>query len=193
MRRNAPRPKAIPPRLRTPAKIPTGPRQFRQPKKPRVSGGPGDPPPGFIDPALHGSRSEWPIYWALAKIFEHPLDPRQFPYIGGPPFWTYQEWYLGGRSESGGAVGDFAVRSGSGGPDTILRVQSYKFHLAAGPDIASFDDLQRQMLSGDATVIDLYEQDFLHLEAPDLIIYVKSALGMIQAQDPRTAGTVRRP
>lgn len=181
---------ATPPRQRTNARIPTGQELYRQPKKPRVQEFPGDPPPEFLAGQLHGSRSEWPIYAASWKALGvKPNDGyRRGPFTGAPDgSFQYQAWQLGGRTTIGGAVVDFYYpQLGLG-----VRVQSYRFHLTAGPQILSADELQKQRLMRDHNVIDVYEDDFLNLRGSELVIWMKSVLGMIQSPNPVTAGQVR--
>jgi hypothetical protein len=155
---------------------------------------PGEPPPGFLAGELHGSRSEWPIYAGLWKALGvKPEDGYRSPPFAGAPdgSFAYQAWELGGRRVSGGAVADFLVRGGDRGPGLIIRVQSFRFHLSASPQIVSSDDLQRMRLSRDNTVIDVYEDEFLPLRGADLVVWMKAKLGLIQAVNPVTAGTVK--
>ncbi len=183
-----------PPQTRHHTRMPEGPRLYKQPKP--KSEFPGDPPTLFLAGDLHGSASEWPIYAALWKIFNsQPADGYTKPPFYGDPEgqWIYQSWQLGGRSVAGGAVADFEIVAGRRGQSTLIRIQSYRFHLSAGPDVMSYDDIQRENLLGEANVIDAYEQDFIHLQGQELVIYVKRLLGMIQNPDPIRAGQVRRP
>lgn len=180
------------PRQRTYPRIPRGPKLYTKPVQ-RVDF-PGEPPPGFLSGKLHGSRSEWPIYAGLWKALAvEPKDGYRSPPFSGAPdgSFEYQAWELGGRSQTGGAVADFLVRSAPGGSDLLIRVQSYRFHLTAGPAVTTEDDLQRARLSRDNTVIDIYEEQFLNLTGSELVVFVKSVLGLVQASNPITAGQVR--
>jgi hypothetical protein len=174
---------------------PEGPQLYQVLRKPEKSDFPGDPPAEFLDPTLHGSRSEWWIYAALWKYFDdQPEDGyRRGPYIGSPEGkWAYQVWALGGRSTTGGAVPDFDIPAGRDGQSTILRIQSDRFHLTAGPAIVGSDDLQRMRLSEDHRVIDLYENDFLHLRGSDLVAWLADTLTGRQSVNPLTAGSFYR-
>ena len=95
---------AKPPRQRTQARIPTGPRLYRQPAKPNVQEFPGEPPPGFLVGQLHGSRSEWPIYAASWKALGVKPDHgyRVGPFAGAPD---------GTLMHRGGPSGRIEVRS----------------------------------------------------------------------------------
>ena len=176
------------------ASIPQGPELYQQ-RKHNNSDFPGEPPETFLDPTLHGSRSEWPIYAALWKYFdEQPGDGyTKPPYLGGPSgIWIYQSWQLGGRSTTGGAVADFEILSGRQGQSMILRVQSDRFHLTAGPAIVSSDDLQRQRLEGDHRIVDIYEADYLHLRGANLVRYVADVLAGRQIINPVATGSYFR-
>jgi hypothetical protein len=183
-----------PPGLRHHTRLPQGPRQYNQGKIKHEF--PGEPPAAFLSGELHGSRSEWPLYAGLWKALGCKPDDamREVPFVGDPEGkFIYQSWQLGGRSVSGGAVADFEIPGGRRGPSLLIRIQSYRFHLSAGPDIMSYDDIQRENLLGEANVIDAYEQDFIRLTGQELVIYVKRLLGMIQNPDPIRAGQVKRP
>lgn len=175
------------------ATIPEGPEMYRQ--KAEQSDFPGDPPASFLDPTLHGSGSEWPIYAALWKYFDdQPRDGYlKPPYAGSPSGqWVYQSWQLGGRSVHGGAVPDFEIMGGRRGESLIIRVQSDRFHLTAGPDIVASDDLQLQRLSDDHRVIDVYEGDYLNLRGSDLVRYIADVLSGKQILNPVAAGSFNR-
>lgn len=178
----------IVPRQRTYARIPKGPRLYSKPAV-RVDF-PGEPPDGFLAGELHGSRSEWPIYAASWKAMSaEPKDGYRFPPFAGSPdgSFKYQAWELGGRSKSGGAVADFLYPA----LGVIVRVQSYRYHLSASPQVINSDELQAMRLNRDNTVIDVYEDEFLHLTGSDLVIWMKAKLGLIQAPNPIESGTVR--
>jgi hypothetical protein len=177
------------------ASMPQGPELYQQ-RKNNVSDFPGEPPDGFLDPTIHGSRSEWPIYAALWKYFDDQPDDGYLrpPFLGSPTgIWIYQSWQLGGRSTTGGAVADFEILSGRQGQSLILRIQSDRFHLTAGPRIVSGDDLQRERLSGDHRIVDLYETDFLHLRGSNLVRYIADVLAGRQIVNPISAGSYYRP
>lgn len=180
------------PRIRTFTRIPKGPRMYQVPKNPLFAGGPGEPPPGFLDPTLHGSKTEWLIFWALARIFSNPPDPRQGPYVGGPPDWTYQKYAMGGRN-LGGAVIDFVVNSPPMGIPTGIRIGTEYFHFAAPPGKQAEDEHQFALLSRSMNIVDINDFEFLADPTGEAaIIRVKEALGLIRRPDPIQTGTTRR-
>lgn len=143
-----------PPKIRSFTVFSTGPRLLGLAKDPFRFGGPGQPPPGFVGPTT--SASEWIIYWALAKVFNDPIEPRNAPYFGGRD-WAYQTAVEGGRRERGGAVVDFVVYLP--GQKVGLRLQTERFHIFAGSKKHSYDVIQGQALSRYMTVKDIFEQD----------------------------------
>lgn len=178
---------------RTFARIPRGPRLFTGPQR-RVDF-PGEPPPMFLAGELHGSRSEWPIYAGVWKALGCTPDDGYLrpPFTGDPEGkFFYQNWQLGGRSKAGGAVVDFVVSGAGIKPDLGLRIQSYRFHLVTSPDNRATDAIQKALLMNDFTIIDLYEQDYLHLRSSQLVIYIKQALGLIERASPITAVGARQ-
>lgn len=180
------------PRVRTFTRIPKGPRQYQVRQNPIVGGGPGEPPAGFLDPALHGSRTEWYIYWALARIFNNPPDPRQGPYAGGIPDWSYQKYAMGGR-QLGGAVIDFLVNAPPLSTPTGIRIGTEFFHFAAAPGKQAADQLQFALLARGYNLVDINDFQFLKDKTgAAAVIKVKEALGLIRSVDPIQTGTTRR-
>lgn len=179
-----------PPKLRTPTRLPTGPRLYRGAE--RRQGGPGLPPAGFV--GAKNSASEWPIYWALARVFGVPADPRAGPpFPGGPPFWTYQE-YVQGPTYSGDTNIDFFVYRPPRGRAVAIRVQTERYHVFQSAEKQAYDRIQKAQLEGRFDVVDLYEQDFLNdASGQAAVVLVKQAIGAIQRIDPILAGTGRRP
>lgn len=177
------------------ASIPEGPELYQQ-RKNNVSDFPGEPPDTFLDPTIHGSRSEWPIYSACWRYFDDQPEDGYLrpPFLGSPTgIWKYQSWQLGGRTTTGGAVADFEILSGRHGESLIIRIQSDRFHLTAGPRIVGVDDLQRERLSGDHRVIDAYESDFLHLKGSNLVRYLADLIAGRQIINPVASGSYFRP
>jgi hypothetical protein len=182
-----------PPTQRTPTIRPRGPRLYTKPEVKLDF--PGEPPPGFLVGELHGSRSEWPIYAGCWKALGcTPKDGyRKGPFTGDPEGkFFYQDPEMGGRSKAGGAVVDFTIPGSGGKPDLYIRIQSYRFHLATTPDNIGTDAIQKALLTNDAQVIDLYEQDYLDLKGSQLVVFVKQALGRIERASPITATTARQ-
>lgn len=182
------------PTLRKPTALPEGARRYRPlpmeewPVKP----GPGDPPPGFVTATT--SATEWMVYWALSKIFNNPLDPRQPPYEGGWPDWTFQDPYNGGRREPGGSVIDFIVYNpGRGRNQLALRIVTEYWHLYTSGRKQATDQMQKETLSAGMDVVDLYDFDFVNDPTGQaVIIATKNALGMIERPNPILLGTALR-
>lgn len=137
--------------------------------------GPGEPPADFVGGST--SRTEWYIYWALTILakawgFE----------------WEYQASYLGGRQQPGGAVVDFIVYLGT--RRIGLRIQTFYFHLAFGPEKQSYDVEQKVSLSSaDIDVIDIYEQSFIHDDTGESVLrVVRMALQGDEEQNPLATG-----
>jgi hypothetical protein len=161
------------PRLRTPPAIPTGPRMYRAPRFKGFKGGPGEPPAGFVTGQT--SASEWVIYWAMAKVFGEPQDPRQGPFFGFPGVWGYQ---VGGR-EQGQAVIDFVVYPNRRSRNLRygFRVQTEYFHNYADSKTQAYDLMQLWHLSDYNVVVDLYDYEFMYdLRGSAAIILIKRAL-----------------
>jgi hypothetical protein len=179
-----------PPKLKRFTAMPRGPHQF-QPDGKRIIG-PGEPPPGFIMPT--NSITEWFVYWALARIFHNPLDPRVGPFFGGWPDWTYQKAVDGGRKEPGGAVIDFVVYTkGPRNRGTALRVVTEYFHLFTSSQKQATDEMQKERISEFMDVIDLYDYTFLSDKTGAAVIKrVKEALGLIEYENVLAAGTALR-
>jgi hypothetical protein len=175
----------LPPRPRTFAKLPRGPEAYR-PNTARVAG-PGAPPPGFVRATT--SATEWFVYWALARIFGNPTDPRVGPpFLGGWPDWTYQQ---GAGSAGARSKPDFTVYRN--GAQVYLRVQTEYRHIYADAEKQAYDRLQFLSQSKVASVIDLF--DYLFVNDPSgqaAIVVCKQALGLIQIPDPIVAGTAKR-
>lgn len=124
------------------------------------------------------SISEAYIYWALTKI----LGPEGSD-------WAYQQSVLGGRHGPGGAVVDFVVyyRAIALG----IRVQTYRYHIAAGPAKQAYDNDQILSISTlNIRVYDIYEQDFIFDDSGQAAIKVcLDVLNGNYAENPITAGT----
>lgn len=176
------------PKLPGPPKAPTGPR-FVPPHE-EVMGGPGEPPEGFL--TGQNSLTEWYVYFALAKIFRDPKDPRKPPYFGGLE-WGYQIARLGGFVRAlGSAVVDFAVYQDA----TILgiRVVTERFHIFANSRTQANDAIQRASLEANGLrVVDLYDHQILgDPSGQKAIIHLKQVLQRIEQVNPVLAGTAIR-
>jgi hypothetical protein len=189
------RPLKRPPTLRTFTQIPLGKREFQYAnlQKSDVKGGPGPAPPGFGGPTV--SYTEWMVYWALWKVMASAGDVRKSgpPFIGFPPDWTYQQPFIGGRAEPGGAIVDFIVWRTQTGRPTGFRVQTEYYHLFTSYDKQVSDLLQKQKLADQIDVVDLYDYLFTGDATGQLVIQtVKSALGLIETPDPLRGATAQR-
>ena len=176
------------PTLRTPAVKPTGPRFI--PKIEEVMGGPGQSPAGFV--TGKNSETEWSAYWALAKIFKNPIDPRVPPFYGGSPDWAYQ-------FEQGTVMGirgdtniDFVIFQG--GTVLGIRVQSERYHVFVDARKHAYDALQEATLeSTGITVVNVYEEELLaDPSGQKAIVTMKRMIGRIEKVNPVIAGTAIR-
>lgn len=176
-----------PPAQRTFARVPTGSRLFNR-KPVRVSG-PGAPPVGFV--GAKNSASEWFIYWALAKIFGVPRDPRLPPFSGAEDdTWRYQS-YQRAATLSGRTNIDFTVNYR--GERVGIRIESERYHIFVNPIQAAYDREAIYMTSARNRIVNLYEQDFIgDPTGAAAIVLVKEALRGEQRPDPRSAGSARR-
>lgn len=149
--------------------------------------GPGEPPPGFVTPRT--SKTEWFVYWGLAKIFQNPVDPRHSPFLGGWPDWTYQA-----ALDDAGAVVDFVVNNpGKSEQSVALRVVTEYWHLYTSNQKQFTDEIQKQALSDYFTVVDVYDQDFINdPSGAATIVTLKNVLGMIERPNPLWLGTTIR-
>jgi len=176
------------PRLARPPQAPTGPRFV--PAHETLIGGPGDPPPGFL--TGQNSLDEWWWYWASAKVFDDPKDPRQPPFFGGEQ-WGYQIARMGGFVRAlGSAVVDFVYYQDA----TVLgvRIQTERFHQFTDASKQGYDVLQRAMLEGDfMRVVDVYDEEFLgDPSGQRAVLAVKRVLNRIERVNPVVAGTAYR-
>jgi hypothetical protein len=161
------------PRLRTPPAIPRGPRMYQPPKFRGFRGGPNEPPPGFV--VGQTSKTEWFIYWALAKVFGQPQEPRDGPFIGHPGIWGFQV----GSRQQGGSVIDFVIypNKRSRNLRIAFRIQTEYFHNYADSEVQAYDLMQLWRLSDYNIVVDLYDYEFMDdLTGQAAIILVKRAL-----------------
>ena len=178
------------PVLRHPAAIPQGPKLYRQPVQ--HAGGPGQVPPGFL--GNRNSALEWIAYWALAKAFGNPPDPRAGPpFDGGFPDWTYQE----PESQGAGLIGsviDFVVYNpGRGASPIAIRIQTEFFHTFADAEKQAYDELQRYALENYADVVDVYDTDLVgDPTGAKAVVAMKRAAGLIEPFNPIGAGTALR-
>lgn len=151
----------------------------------RIGDGPGDPPPGFVGATT--SKSEWLIYWAMARIFNDPPDPRRPPFFGGRD-WGYQLATGEYVRQRGSSVIDFVFYANT--MRIAIRIQTQRFHDAAGALKQGYDRIQVAVLESQGwRVQDLYEDDFIRDESGQAaVIVTKEALGLIQRPSTVTTG-----
>ena len=180
-----------PPRLRSIPVMPKGPKIYQQKEGYGQFYGPGEPPAGFL--TYTNSRSEWIIYWALAKALGVPKDPRQPPYEGWPGVWFYQSPFEGGRVP-GGQVVDFVVFApATGGGDIAIRITTERYHIMTDAAKQATDRILLIRLAGRFRVVDIYEQDFVgDPSGQAAVIEVKRALFGGQTSNPLRSGQARR-
>jgi hypothetical protein len=177
------------PKLRRPPAMPTGPKRLRLTSPEEVRGGPGNAPPGFLNSI--NSKSEWIVYWALAKIFGNPQDVRQGPFVGGPPDWSYQAAYDGGSRNVGGSVVDFIVYTAKV-PVGIRLVTEY-YHLFTNRRKQVQDEMQKLALEGAVDIVDVYDYDFLNDPTGEAAVrVVKLAIGRMERPNPLLTGVALR-
>lgn len=139
--------------------------------------GPGPSPFGFVGGT--NSETEWMVYWALEKL----LGPEGVT-------WSYQQSYAGGRHVPGGSVVDFVVYMPR--MTILIRIVTWRYHLGAGPEKASYDLEQKISLFsiyGESIVIDVWEQYFVNDKTGKAVLAVMA--DAIQGQewpDPNASG-----
>lgn len=152
-------------------------------------GGYGAPPAGFVSGQT--SVTEWIAYWALAKIYDDPPDPRVPPFFGGRD-WSYQV-PKGGRwtRAIGSAVVDFVIYRGN--TAIAIRIQTEFFHIFTASRKQAADMVQRVNLSDDMIVVDVYDTALLNdPSGAKAVVAMKRAIGMLDPMEdinPITSGT----
>lgn len=191
-RSNTRRSQVRPPRARTFPVLPTGPELYYQKKGEGLFGGPGEPPAGFL--TFTNSRSEWFVYWALAKITGYPKDPRKPPFMGYPGLWTYQRPFEEGRQALGGQVVDFVVFGpATGRGDIALRIQTERYHIYTDAAKQASDRALAVRLGAGFEVVDLFEQDWISDPSGQaVVIATKRAIYGGGTAHPMRSGQVRR-
>lgn len=142
--------------LRRPPIRPTGPKIYRLQTKPaRPFAGPGEPPEGFV--TAHTSKTEWYVYWAIAKVLNDPVDPRRPPFVGGER-WAYQKAEEGGRVK-GGQVLDFVVFNGA--HSIGIRVETERYHIFTTAANHAHDFYLKTHSKAADVIVNVYDQDFM--------------------------------
>jgi hypothetical protein len=177
------------PVIRVPAAMPRGPRLYDI--KTEHAGGPGEVPAGFL--GNRNSAVEWLAYWGLAKAFTNPVDPRQGPFDGGYPDWTYQEPDQAGAGLRGSVVDFVVYNPGRGARPIAIRVQTEHFHLFTDAETQAYDSVQRTQLEQYADVIDVYDYDLVgDPTGAKSVVTMKRAAALLESANPITAGTAIR-
>lgn len=154
----------------------------------KLGRGPGEPPTGLV--TQWTSKTEWYVYWGLAKVLGTPKDPRKPPFSGGTN-WQYQKALDGGRQIRGGQVLDFVIFNGS---RTIgIRVETERYHIFTSAQKQAEDFYQRTHSSGVDIVVSIFDQDFIgDPSGASVCRVVAEALKGDQPANPIRFGTARR-
>jgi hypothetical protein len=180
------------PPIPKPPVVKRGPKLYQYGKEQQHTGGPGDPPPGFV--TVKTTATEWPVYWGLARIFGRPSADkvRQGPFLGGPPVWEYQSYLdLGGIKQSNF---DFVVwQPNPYGSPVAIRIQTEFIHSFTNNTKHKYDVLHRNRAEENFDVVDIFDYLFLGDESGQSIIQLlKYALQLIEPPNPIYAHTVQR-
>jgi hypothetical protein len=129
------------------------------------------------------------------RVLDPDRDPRIGPYFGGE-LWDYQSAELGGFTRAlGSAVVDFVYKLSH--PPLMVRIQTYRWHLAAPAGKQALDNAQLAALARNFDVVDVYSEDYIGDPTGEAaIVLLKETLGLIRRQNPITAGStllVRNP
>lgn len=180
------------PPIPKPPVVKRGPKLYEYGKDHGHTGGPGDPPPGFV--TIKTTATEWPIYWALAKVLGTPAADkiRTGPFRGGPPAWQYQNYLdLGGLKSSNF---DFVVwQTNPYTSPVAIRVQTEFFHSFTTNAKHQYDVLHRLRAEENFDVVDIWDYLYLGDESGQAaILAVKNALQLIEPPSPIYSHAVRR-
>ena len=180
------------PPIPKPETVKRGPKLYEYGKEHGHTGGPGDPPPGFV--TIKTTATEWPIYWALAKVLGTPAADkiRTGPFRGGPPAWQYQNYLdLGGLKSSNF---DFVVwQTNPYTSPVAIRVQTEFFHSFTTNAKHQYDALHRLRAEENFDVVDIWDYLYLGDESGQAaILAVKNALQLIEPPNPIYTHAVRR-
>lgn len=181
----------LPPILK-PETVKRGPRLYEFGKDHGHTGGPGDPPPGFV--TIKTTATEWPIYWALAKVFGSPAADkiRRGPFLGGPPWWSYQSYVdVGGLKDTNY---DFMVfQPNPYSQPVAIRIQTEGYHNFVPNAKHQYDVLHRARGEERFDVVDIYDYLYLGDESGTAaILAVKCALQLIEPPNPVYTHGVQR-
>ena len=180
------------PAIPKPPTVKRGPRIYEYGKAQEHTGGPGDPPPGFV--TIKTTATEWPIYWALAKVFGSPSANavRTGPFLGGPPHWFYQSYVdVGGLKDTNY---DFLVEQPNPYSQPVaIRIQTEGYHSFVPNAKHQYDVLHRARGEERFDVVDIYDYLYLGDESGTAaILAVKCALQLIEPPNPVYTHGVQR-
>ena len=180
------------PSIPKPPVVKRGPRIYQFGKEQRHTGGPGDPPPGFI--TIKTTATEWPIYWALAKVLGTPAADkiRTAPFLGGPPHWEYQSYVdVGGLKDTNY---DFMIWQPNGfSAPVAIRIQTEGFHSFTHNAKHVYDRLHRARGEENFDVVDIYDAYYMSDPSGQAAVQlVKMALGLIEPPNPIYTHAIRR-
>ena len=180
------------PAIPKPPTVKRGPRLYEYGKAQEHTGGPGDPPPGFV--TIKTNATEWPIYWALAKVLGTPAADkiRTGPFRGGPPAWQYQSYLdLGGLKSTNY---DFVVwQPNPYSQPVAIRIQTEGYHSFVPNAKHQYDVLHRSRGEERFDVVDIYDSYYLSDPSGQAaILLVKMALQLIEPPNPIYTHAIRR-
>ena len=180
------------PPIPKPPVVKRGPKLYEFGKEHGHTGGPGDPPPGFV--TIKTTATEWPIYWALAKVFGTPAADkiRVGPFRGGPPAWIYQSYVdLGGLKSTNY---DFLVLQPNPYSQPVaIRIQTEGYHSFVPNAKHQYDVFHRARGEERFDVVDIYDSYYLSDPSGQAaILLVKMALQLIEPPNPIYTHAIRR-
>lgn len=156
---------------------PGGLKRYAANVSPVILGGPGDPPPGFLNG--NNSPEEWDVWWALWKITG--TKP-------GEGVWLYQGLVTLASGQFASIKPDFIVLQQ---PPLVIRVQSDRYHLLVNSVRIAIDHLQRtELIARGYRVIDIYPQHWRRDKTGRAVLaIVRDALNHRQRINPFYAQT----
>lgn len=180
------------PPIPKPETVKRGPKLYEFGKDHGHTGGPGDPPPGFV--TIKTTATEWPIYWALARVFNSPEAHaiRSGPFRGGPPYWEYQNYLdVGGLKNSNF---DFVIwQPNPYSQPVAIRIQTEFFHSFTTNAKHQYDVLHRLRAEDNFDVVDIWDYLYLGDESgAAAILAVKYAMQLIEPPSPIYTHAVQR-
>ena len=169
----------------------TGPRLYRLDKEPeRIGQGPGKAPPEFL--SAQTTETEWQVYWAFAKLYGDPKDPRQPPYTGARDgSWQYQVYVQGPLGDDARNLDFVAIHDDR--TSVGFRIQTERFHIIVDAFVQAEDFFLKTNIRGVSYIVDIYEQDFIGDPTGYAVCtVVANALRGIESPGPIRLGTARK-